>query len=112
MQAASAFLLWATAAKDCGSTLTSDCVMTALAKVHSWTGGGLHAETDPGANQPPDCGLVLKLDGTTYIQWNPAEAATYACSPDYVVQGHRPGGRQGQPRRQPDRPGRLIQRRS
>jgi ABC-type branched-subunit amino acid transport system substrate-binding protein len=85
MQAASAFLLWATAAKDCGSTLTSDCVMTALAKVHSWTGGGLHAETDPGANQPPDCGLVLKLDGTKYVQWNPAEAATYACSPDYVV---------------------------
>jgi ABC-type branched-subunit amino acid transport system substrate-binding protein len=84
-QAASAFLLWATAAKSCGSNLTSACVMDYLANVHSWTGGGMHAETDPGGNMPPQCGLVLKLDGTKYVQWYPEEKATYDCSPDYVA---------------------------
>ena len=85
MQAASAFLLWAQAAQTCGSDLTSTCVMTELAKVTSWTGGGLHADTNPGENLPPQCGLVLKLDGTSYVQWYPQEQATYDCAPDYVV---------------------------
>jgi len=85
MQATSAFLLWATAAKTCGSTLTSTCVMDNLSKVTSWTGGGLHAQTNPGGNLPPDCGLVLKLDGTSYTQWYPAEQATYDCDPSYVA---------------------------
>ena len=86
MQAASAFLLWATAAKECGSTLTSTCVMDNLAKVTSWTGGGLHAETNPVSNKPPDCGLVLKLSGTSYTRYYPEEVATYDCDPSYVVQ--------------------------
>ena len=85
MQATSAFLLWATAAKGCGSNLTSQCVMDALDKVTSWTGGGLHAETSPGDNMPPQCGLVLKLQGTTYEQWYPQQKATYDCSPSYIA---------------------------
>jgi hypothetical protein len=84
-QATSAFLLWATAAQTCGSQLTSACVMDTLSAVHSWTGGGLHAETDPGANMPTDCGLVLKLDGPKFVRNYPEGAGTYDCSPDYVV---------------------------
>jgi hypothetical protein len=86
MQATSAFLLWATGAKACGSELTSTCVLEKLADIDSWTGGGLHAETNPASNKPPECGLVLKLEGTKYIQYYPEEAATYDCSPSYVVQ--------------------------
>ncbi len=86
MQGASAFLLWATGAKACGSTLTSTCVMDELAKVTSWTGGGLHAETNPVSNKPPDCGLVLKMNGTAYERYYPEEVATYDCDPSYVVQ--------------------------
>jgi ABC-type branched-subunit amino acid transport system substrate-binding protein len=84
-QAASAFLLWATAAQACGSQLTSTCVMDHLAQVHSWTGGGLHAETDPGANLPTDCGIVLRLDGTSFVRDHPEGAGTYDCDPSYVV---------------------------
>ena len=83
-QAASAFLLWAQAAKECGSDLTRQCVMDTLKKVTSWTGGGMHAEANPGENLPPECGLVLKLEGTKYVQFYPEEAGTYDCSPDYV----------------------------
>jgi len=84
-QATSAFLLWATGAKACGSTLTSACVMEKLSEIHSWTGGGLHAETDPPSNRPTDCGLVLKLEGTAFVRNYPEGVGTYDCNPDYVV---------------------------
>ncbi len=63
MQAVSAFLLWADVAKDCGSDLTRDCMVEGLSNVHEWTGGGLHAASDPGANMPPSCALVVQLEG-------------------------------------------------
>ena len=62
-QAASAFLLWATAAKSCGSTLTRQCMLNYLAKVHNWTGGGLQRLADPGANMPAECGMLAEADG-------------------------------------------------
>jgi hypothetical protein len=86
MQATSAFLLWATGAKACGSNLTSTCVLDNLSKVTDWTGGGLHAPTNPASNKPPDCGLVLKLSGTSYTRYYPEGAGTYDCDPSYVVQ--------------------------
>ena len=59
--------------------------MEKLSAIHSLTGGGLHAETDPPANLPTDCGLVLKLDGTEFVRNYPEGEGTYDCSPDYVV---------------------------
>ena len=47
-QAASSFLLWATAAKSCGSTLTRQCIINYLATVKSWTGGGMQCAGRPG----------------------------------------------------------------
>jgi len=85
MQATSSFLLWASAAQECGSTLTRDCVMQKLAAVHEWNGGGLHADTDPGANTPPNCGSLLKLSGTKYEQAAPAKAGEFECSPKFMV---------------------------
>lgn len=83
-QAASAFLLWATAAKTCGSTLTRQCVLGQLAKVDHWTGGGLHADADPARNRPSECAFVLRLQGTRFVRWFPEKAGAYDCSPDYV----------------------------
>ena len=84
-QATSAFLLWATAAKECGSELTSKCVLDEIRKIEKWTGGGLHAETNPGANLPPKCGVTLKLEGTKWVRFAPEEPGTLDCSDDYVV---------------------------
>ena len=61
-QAVSSFLLWATAAKSCGSTLTRQCIVNYMAKVHHWTGGGLHASGDVGNNKPPQCGVMHQAD--------------------------------------------------
>ena len=73
-QSTSAFLLWAQGAKECGSNLTSQCVIDNLRKVTSWTGGGLHSTTNPGGNLPGDCGMVLNLKGTEWVQWQPSRA--------------------------------------
>jgi hypothetical protein len=44
----SAWLLWAEAAKACGSQLTRTCVMDKAGATTNWTGGGLHAPQKPG----------------------------------------------------------------
>jgi hypothetical protein len=86
----SAFLLWATAAKECGNDLTRDCVMTQLKSIHSWTGGGLSAEQDPGGNQADFCTQVMKMDGTKFVQWQPEEVGTFACDPSWRVEVNPP----------------------
>ncbi len=55
LQAFSAWLLFAQAAKECGNDVTRKCVYDNAKKVTSWTGGGLHAEQNPGAGTSPTC---------------------------------------------------------
>jgi hypothetical protein len=83
-QATSSFLLWATEAKACGSNLTRQCMINNLSKVHNWTGGGLHAPTDPGNNTPPSCGMLLKLTGTTWAQVDPTTLGQFDCNAKYL----------------------------
>ena len=54
-----------------------------LAKVTSWTGGGLHAETNPAQNHPPSCNVVWKLEGTTYKRVDPATG--FDCNKDKYI---------------------------
>lgn len=84
IQATTNFLLWASAAQECGSTLTSDCVLSKLKAINEWDGGGLHANADPGANLPPDCGMLLQLKGTEYVQAAPSTKAQMECSPKFI----------------------------
>ncbi|WP_127784386.1 ABC transporter substrate-binding protein [Rhodococcus sp. X156] len=84
MQATSSFLLWANAAKECGSDLTRQCVINKLATVHEWTAGGLNAPTDPGANIPTKCGVLLKLDGASWKQVVPAKLGEFECKDTYL----------------------------
>ncbi|MEE2056757.1 ABC transporter substrate-binding protein [Rhodococcus artemisiae] len=85
MQATSSFLLWATAARECGSDLTRQCMIDELSEIHEWDGGGLHAVTDPGANMPAKCGLVTTLEGTEFSQAFPTEAGTFKCDDSYLI---------------------------
>ena len=84
-QATSSFLLWATAAKACGSTLTRQCIINQLSKVSTWTGGGLNASGNPAKNLPPNCGLLMKLQGTKWVQAYPKKLGTFDCSSKYVA---------------------------
>ena len=85
VQAVSSFLLWATQASACGATLTRQCVLQNLADTHSWTGHGLHAETDPGGNHPPKCTSVLHLVGGAYERVVPTEPASFECDDSWIT---------------------------
>ncbi len=84
LQAWSAWLLFAQAARDCGSDLTRGCVYDNAKKVHEWTGGGLHAPTDPGANTGSKCFVLLEAGASGFS--TPDIGATdgvYRCSSKY-----------------------------
>lgn len=79
MQTTSAFFLWATAARACGSELTRECVLAEAEAIDEWTGGGLHVPTDPGVNVAPTCGIVLRLEGEGYTRVFPEAEGELAC---------------------------------
>jgi hypothetical protein len=85
MQATSAFLLWATVAKDCGSDLSRQCMVDGLSKVKKWDGGGLHGVSDPGDNLPTDCALLVQLKGAKWTQTVPDKAGEFTCNEKWVV---------------------------
>ena len=85
MQATSSFLLWATAAKECGSDLTRQCMIDELSQITEWDAGGLHAVTNPGENMPAQCSLMVTLKGDKYSQAFPDKAGEFQCSPEYVI---------------------------
>ena len=86
MQATSSFLLWATASAQCGAELTRACVLDNMRATHSWTGHGLHAETDPGGNHPPKCNVLLHLVGTKYERVAPEEPGTFECKDTWIAE--------------------------
>ena len=107
MQATSSHLLFATAAKQCiaenAGVLDRACVMGNVKKVTTWTGGGLHAPTNPAENRPSECFLLVQVKDGKFERLYPAafdgDATAdgtvvlpdmevrdgYACSPDSVV---------------------------
>ncbi|MCU1377121.1 MAG: hypothetical protein JWN29_104 [Acidimicrobiales bacterium] len=84
IHATSAFLLWATGVKSCGSTVTRDCVLKYAADQHAWNGGGLSGEADVGKNLPSDCEVVVSLKGTTWMQVYPDKGGELGCDPKNV----------------------------
>jgi hypothetical protein len=85
-QAASAFLLWATGVKACGSNVTPKCVLDSAAQQKDWTGGGLHTATNPGSNDVPSCGILMRLQGSSFLKVAPA-GTLFDCDPRYLVKG-------------------------
>jgi ABC-type branched-subunit amino acid transport system substrate-binding protein len=85
-QATSAFLLWATAVKACGSNVTQKCVLEEAGKQEGWTGGGLHTPSNPGKNEGPKCGLLMKLDGASWEKVTPKDDV-FECKDSYLATG-------------------------
>ena len=88
-QSMSSWLLFAQSARDCdlANDLTRSCVLEAAASVEDWTGGGLHAPTVPGSNEPTPCTVVLEVQDGGFARFAPEEG--YDCGEDsdqpYVV---------------------------
>jgi ABC-type branched-subunit amino acid transport system substrate-binding protein len=65
----SSWLLWATAAKACGSELTRTCLLDHAKSVTQWNGGGLHAPTHPGnaSGSFSPCFLLMRATPTGFV---------------------------------------------
>jgi hypothetical protein len=87
-QTASAFLLWATGVKECGSNVTPKCVLDNAAKQTAWTGGGLQTAMNVGANDGPTCGMLIRLQGPAWVKAYPTTSdQLFDCNDKYLVKG-------------------------
>ena len=80
----SSWLLFTEAAKDCGSTLTRACVEQQVAKQTNWTGGGLQGSINPASNKASECFIVMKIEGSKFVQAIPSQLGQFNCSPANV----------------------------
>lgn len=80
MQSISAFLLFSQVARDCiadnGGVLTRSCIIEKAKQVDEWTGGGLHAPSNPGGNAPSPCYQIIKIDNGAFTRHFPSRNPT------------------------------------
>jgi ABC-type branched-subunit amino acid transport system substrate-binding protein len=86
----STWLLWATAAKRCGSELTRTCLLDKAGAVTDWNGGGLHATTHPGnaSGSFSPCFLLVRATPTGFVYDRALTKPTkdiFNCDPKNVV---------------------------
>lgn len=86
IQSTSAWLLFATLAKQCDQddNLTRDCILKGATEVTEWTGGGLHAPTDPSENLGSNCAMVLEVKDEEFTRWAPKDK-DFECSDDNIA---------------------------
>ncbi|MFI5798119.1 ABC transporter substrate-binding protein [Streptomyces sp. NPDC051677] len=89
LRAFSAWLLFATSARDCAE-LTRTCVYDNALKNTDWTAGGLQAPFDLASKEPPTCYSVVEA---TAKGWQPADfkpdQGAYRCdAPVYKYKGN------------------------
>lgn len=84
----SAWLLFATAVKECGSEVTRSCVFEAAQGVTEWSGGGLHAVTDPSEGKAPKCGVLVEATPDGFVVPDDADPneGLFRCSDDSVYE--------------------------
>jgi ABC-type branched-subunit amino acid transport system substrate-binding protein len=88
VQAFSAGLLFAQAAKAAGDDLTRQRVLSELKNIHSWDGGGLQMQTDPGANKVTICFLYMQVKNRKFVRFHPKKVNTFDCNPSYDYDMH------------------------
>ena len=96
LQATSALLLFVTAANACldanNNVLERECVLAQGKLINSWTGGGLHAETNPAGNVPPPCTIIMGVQDGVWTRIFPEidsddnNGNGWHCDPAGVVQ--------------------------
>jgi ABC-type branched-subunit amino acid transport system substrate-binding protein len=86
LQAWSAWMLFATAANECGNDLTRKCVYDNAAKIKAWTGGGLHAAMDLTVKKAGSCfaELVASPSGFKLVNDLKPNEGIFRCDPKAV----------------------------
>jgi ABC-type branched-subunit amino acid transport system substrate-binding protein len=86
----SSWLLFAQAAKACGSDLTRSCVLDKAAAVDEFDGGGLHYPLDPDPDRPksPSCVVMMKASPDGFVMdedMTKPDTGIYNCAEDNRV---------------------------
>lgn len=80
LQATSALLLFTTSVNACldvnNNVLERECVLAAGKQVTSWTGGGLHTETNPASGEPPKCTIIMQIQSGSWQRVFPELGST------------------------------------
>jgi hypothetical protein len=66
-QGFSAWLLFAQAVKECGAEVTRKCVWEKASSVTEWTGGGLHAPTNPKESSAAECVILTEATADGFV---------------------------------------------
>jgi ABC-type branched-subunit amino acid transport system substrate-binding protein len=87
IQSTSAWLLFATLAKACDQddNLTRSCILKGAEGVTDWTGGGLHAPTNPAKNEGSECQMVMEIKDQKFTRWAPTDE-DFSCGPDNIAE--------------------------
>ncbi len=85
-QSMSAWLLFATAAKECDDAgdLSRSCILETAGSVDEWDGGGLHASGDPSTNSPPPCVMLVEIQGGEFVRHAPDEG--FDCDDSSIIE--------------------------
>lgn len=112
LQGTSAWLLFATAAKTCAekndNVIDRTCVLQEANAIDNWTAGGLHAPTNPGREDPAECGMLITLNEGKWVRLYPEiggehdDVNGFHCPEDSVVEFEPPAGI-GEPKIDPNR---------
>lgn len=89
MQGLSAFLLFATAANECGADLTRACVLENAAAQDGWTAGGLHSPQTPGNLVATECSLAIQVTDEGFVydeELTQPNEGIYNCDPGNVIE--------------------------
>ncbi|MGY4743765.1 ABC transporter substrate-binding protein [Streptomyces sp. ATMOS53] len=88
LRAFSAWLLFATSARDC-ATVTRKCVYDNAMKNTDWTAGGLQAPFDLTSKEPPKCYFVVEATskGWQAADFKPDQGAYRCDAPTYKYRG-------------------------
>ncbi|MCU1496966.1 MAG: amino acid/amide transporter substrate-binding protein family [Acidimicrobiales bacterium] len=84
VQAYSAGLLFATAAKAAGPDLTRESVLAELEKIKKWDGGGLHFVANPGDAGVATCFTYVEVRDGRFQRLHPKKAPEFDCDEDYA----------------------------
>ncbi|HEX5945188.1 MAG TPA: ABC transporter substrate-binding protein [Acidimicrobiales bacterium] len=89
MQGLSAFLLFATAANECGADLSRACLLEKAAAQDGWTAGGLHSPQTPGNLVATQCSLAIQVTAQGFVydeELTEPNEGIYNCDPGNVVE--------------------------
>lgn len=86
LQSTSAWLLFATAAKECDleNNLSRSCILEKAGAITEWTAGGLHSPSSPGTNEASRCWLVMTVEDGAFTRWGPTDEP-FRCDDSFVV---------------------------